>query len=153
MPEYKLKINGEVKTVNTDADTPLLWVLRDELGLTGTKFGCGKGLCGSCTVLINDEAERSCSVEVSKLQDKEILTIEGLARDREHPIFKSWIEFEASQCGYCQPGQIMTVLSLFNKHGKPSDADIETALTGVLCRCGTYPRIKKAVDQLFENRG
>jgi isoquinoline 1-oxidoreductase alpha subunit len=153
MPKYKLKINGKEELVEVDANTPLLWVLRDELGLTGTKFSCGKGLCGSCTVLIDGEAERSCSIPISDVGKREIVTIEGFAKNKNHPIFKSWIQNEVSQCGYCQPGQILTVASLLNKPQKPSYKEVETALTGVLCRCGSYPRIKTAVEELLKERG
>ncbi|MBK6681228.1 MAG: (2Fe-2S)-binding protein [Ignavibacteriales bacterium] len=153
MPEYKLNINGREERVVVEAGTPLLWVLRDELGLTGTKYACGKGLCGSCTVLIDGESDRSCSIPVETVGNRKITTIEGFAADKNHPIFKKWIEHEVSQCGYCQPGQILTVASLLNRPEKPSYTEMETALTGVLCRCGTYPRIKKAVEELLKERG
>lgn len=153
MPKYTLNINGKEESVDIDASTPLLWVLRDELGLTGTKYSCGKGICGTCTVLIDGVAERSCSVPVSHTVNKKIVTIEGFAKDKSHPIFKKWIEKEVSQCGYCQPGQILTVAALLNSEKKPTPQEIETALTGVLCRCGTYPRIKIAVEELMKERG
>lgn len=153
MPEFKLKLNGSEVSVDVDASTPLLWVLRDELGLTGTKYSCGKGLCGTCTVLLDGEIEKSCSIPVSQVGEKKIVTIEGFAKDKSHPIFKKWIEKEVSQCGYCQPGQILTVASLLNRKAKPTPQEIENALTGVLCRCGTYPRIKIAVDELMKERG
>ncbi len=148
MPEYKLKVNNKDKNVNVDPDTPLLWVLRDVLGLTGTKYGCGEGICGACTVHINGKAERSCSIAIQDAAGKKITTIEGLAENRSHPIFKKWIELEVPQCGYCQPGQIMTLAALLNKNPKPSQSEINDAMSGVLCRCGTYPRIRKAIDEI-----
>lgn len=148
MPEFKLNVNGVSRTVDVDENTPLLWVLRDNLHLTGTKYSCGIGLCGSCVVHLNGQAERSCSVTVKEAASKEILTIEGLAANPEHPIFKAWIDEEVSQCGYCQPGQIMTLAALLNENSTPSEKQIEETMSGVLCRCGTYPRIKKAIDKL-----
>lgn len=148
MPKYSLNVNGVKKTVDVDSDTPLLWVLRDNLNLTGTKYSCGIGLCGTCVVHINGLAERSCSVSVKDAADKNILTIEGLAENPDHPIFKAWIDQEVSQCGYCQPGQIMTLAALLNEKPNPSESEIEETMSGVLCRCGTYPRIKKAIDKL-----
>lgn len=148
MSEYKLKVNGVTRTVNADDDTPLLWVLRDNLQLTGTKYSCGIGLCGSCVVHIDGQAERSCSVTVKETASKEIVTIEGLAANPDHPIFKAWIDEEVSQCGYCQPGQIMTLAALLNENPNPTKKQIEKTMSGVLCRCGTYPRIKKAIDKL-----
>lgn len=150
MPEFKLLINRKNYTVNTEADTPLLWVLRDILGLTGTKYGCGEGLCGSCVVHINGKADRSCSIAVKDVVGKSITTIEGLAENPEHPIFKAWIELEVSQCGYCQPGQIMTLAALLNENPNPSKSEIEEIMSGVLCRCGTYPRIRKAIDKIVK---
>lgn len=151
MPEYKLKVNGSVQTVNVDEDTPLLWVLRDNLQLTGTKYSCGIGICGSCVVHIDGHAERSCSVTVKETASKEIITIEGLAANPYHPIFKAWIDEEVSQCGYCQPGQIMTLAALLNENPNPTEKQIEETMSGVLCRCGTYPRIKKAIDKLVSS--
>ena len=148
MPEYSLNVNGKQKKVNVDEDTPLLWVLRDTLGLTGTKFGCGEGICGSCTVHINGKAERSCTLSVQDVVGDEITTIEGLAENPDHPIFKTWIDLEVSQCGYCQPGQIMTLAALLNENPKPSKSEIEDTMSTVLCRCGTYARIHKAIDKL-----
>jgi isoquinoline 1-oxidoreductase subunit alpha len=149
MPQYSLNINGVKKTVDVDGDTPLLWVLRDNLQLTGTKYSCGVGLCGTCVVHIDGQAERSCSVSVKDAVDKSILTIEGLAENPEHPIFKAWIDQEVSQCGYCQPGQIMTLAALMDENPNPTEQQIEDTMSGVLCRCGTYPRIKKAIDKLL----
>lgn len=148
MSTFILNVNGENRTVEVDENTPLLWVLRDNLQLTGTKYSCGIGLCGNCVIHIDGIAERSCSVPVKSVSSKSILTIEGLAQNPEHPIFKSWIDHEVSQCGYCQPGQIMTIAALLNQNPNPSDKEIEDTMSGVLCRCGTYPRIKKAIDKL-----
>jgi isoquinoline 1-oxidoreductase alpha subunit len=148
MPEYILNINKKQYKVNATPDTPLLWVLRDNLGLTGTKYSCGEGICGSCTVHIDGEAERSCIISVEEVEEKDITTIEGLAENPDHPIFKAWIDLEVSQCGYCQPGQIMTLASMLNSKNKPSRQEIDNTMSTVLCRCGTYPRIRKAVDKL-----
>ena len=148
MPQYSLNVNGLNRTVDVEGDTPLLWVLRDNLQLTGTKYSCGVGICGTCVVHINGQAERSCSVSVKDASDKLILTIEGLAENPDHPIFKAWIDQEVSQCGYCQPGQIMTLAALMDENPKPTEQQIEDTMSGVLCRCGTYPRIKKAIDKL-----
>lgn len=152
MARFLFKVNGIKKTVDVDADTPLLWVLRDTLGLTGTKYSCGEGLCGTCTVHINGKAERSCSITIKEVQGKSITTIEGLAKNSNHPIFKTWIDLEVSQCGYCQPGQIMTLAAVLNEKDKPSKETIEEAMNGVLCRCGTYHRIGKAIDKLTEGK-
>ena len=148
MSDIILNVNGENSTVRVEEDTPLLWVLRDNLQLTGTKYSCGIGLCGTCVVHIDGIAVRSCSVSVKDAALKSILTIEGLAQNPDHPIFKSWIDHEVSQCGYCQPGQIMTIAALLNQNPNPSDKEIEDTMSGVLCRCGTYPRIRKAIDKL-----
>ncbi|HSW54473.1 MAG TPA: (2Fe-2S)-binding protein [Ignavibacteriaceae bacterium] len=149
MSTFILNVNGENRTVQVEENTPLLWVLRDNLQLTGTKYSCGIGLCGTCVVHIDGIAVRSCSVSVKDSALKSILTIEGLAQNPDHPIFKSWIDHEVSQCGYCQPGQIMTIAALLNQNPNPSDKEIEDTMSGVLCRCGTYPRIKKAIDKLI----
>lgn len=152
MPEYTIIVNGVKKVVNFDSDTPLLWVLRDDLQLTGTKYSCGIGICGACVVHIDGAAERSCSVTIKDAASKEIQTIEGFAENPDHPIFKAWIDQEVSQCGYCQPGQIMTLAALLNENSKPSEKQIEETMSGVLCRCGTYPRIKKAIDELVNEK-
>lgn len=144
MPEYKLNINGQSKTVNVDADTPLLWVLRDELNLVGTKYGCGIAQCGACTVHLDGKAIRSCSVPVSSVK-KEVTTIEGLSEDASHPLQKAWIEHDVPQCGYCQSGQIMNAAALLASNPSPSDSDIDDSMRGNICRCGTYNRIKKAI--------
>lgn len=144
MPEYTLKINGESKTVNVDADTPLLWVLRDNLQLVGTKYGCGIAQCGACTVHIDGEAMRSCSLPVSTIKE-EITTIEGLSTDGSHPVQQAWKEHDVPQCGYCQSGQIMSAAALLASNASPSDEDINDAMRGNICRCGTYNRIKEAI--------
>ena len=145
-----LKVNG--KTLETDAspDTPLLWVLRDHLGLTGTKFGCGKSLCGACTVHVDGSATRSCVTLVSMVAGKDIRTIEGLSADRSHPVQKAWLELDVPQCGYCQSGQIMAASALLAQNPAPSDADIDSAMAGNICRCGTYPRIRAAIHRAAE---
>lgn len=135
----------EIKLDVDDPDTPLLWVLRDQLDMTGTKYGCGIGICGSCTVLIDGIATPSCLVTISQVQDKEITTIEGLSPDGSHPVQKAWVESQVPQCGYCQSGQILTAVSLLNKVKQPDDGTIKDAMSGVLCRCGTYPRILEAI--------
>ena len=150
MPEFKLKVNNKQIKVDVESDTPLLWVLRDTLGLTGTKYGCGEGICGSCTVHINGKAERSCSIMIKDAAGKSITTIEGLAENPDNPIFRSWIELEVSQCGYCQPGQIMSLAALLNEKPKPTETEINDAMSGILCRCGTYHRIRKAIEKIVE---
>ena len=142
----KLKVNGSEHEVAAPDDMPLLWVLRDLLGLTGTKFGCGIAQCGACTVHIDGAAVRSCSVAVSAAAGKHITTIEGLSRDRSHPVQRAWAEVDVPQCGYCQSGQIMAAAALLEKNSKPSDADIDAAMTNI-CRCGTYQRIRAAVHR------
>jgi len=150
MPKYNLNVNNKKYTVDAEAGTPLLWVLRDNLGLTGTKYSCGAGICGSCAVHIDGKAERSCILSVENVQESSITTIEGLAENPDHPIFKTWIELEVSQCGYCQPGQIMTLAAMIDDNQKHSRKEIDDAMSTVLCRCGTYHRIRKAVDKLVE---
>jgi isoquinoline 1-oxidoreductase alpha subunit len=143
----KLNVNGQALDVAVEADTPLLWVLREQVGLTGTKYGCGIAQCGACSVHINGELRRSCSVPVGSVAaDDRIVTIEGLSRDRSHPVQRAWAELDVPQCGYCQSGQIMTAAALLAKSDKPSDADIDTAMTNI-CRCGTYQRIRAAVHR------
>jgi aerobic-type carbon monoxide dehydrogenase small subunit (CoxS/CutS family) len=145
-----LKVNGQ--TIETDAtpDTPLLWVLRDHLGLTGTKFGCGKALCGACTVHVDGSATRSCVTLLGAVTGKDIRTIEGLSSNRSHPVQKAWLELDVPQCGYCQSGQIMSATALLAQNPAPSDADIDTAMAGNICRCGTYPRIRAAIHRAAE---
>jgi isoquinoline 1-oxidoreductase alpha subunit len=144
MPSVTLTVNGKQQTVDVAADTPLLWVIRDNVGLTGTKFGCGIGECGACTVHIDGVATRSCQVPVSAVGAKKVTTIEGLSADRSHAVQKAWIADDVPQCGYCQSGQIMAVAALLATNKKPTDADIDTAITNV-CRCGTYQRIRGAI--------
>jgi aerobic-type carbon monoxide dehydrogenase small subunit (CoxS/CutS family) len=150
MAEIKFTVNGKPRSVSSSPDTPLLWVLRDDLGLTGTKFGCGAGLCGVCTVLSNGEAIRSCSVAVSEVKGKKITTIEGLSADGTHPLQKAWIAENVAQCGYCQTGQIMSAAALLAKNSTPSDEEIDEAMAGNACRCGTYQRIRKAIHRAAE---
>ena len=145
MPTFQLKINGVSQSVEADADTPLLWVLRDHVDLVGTKFGCGIAQCGACTVHVNGNATRSCSLPVSNLQGMEITTIEGLSENGDHPVQKAWKEIDVPQCGYCQSGQIMTAAALLENNPNPSDEDIDAAMNGNICRCGTYVRIKQAI--------
>lgn len=145
MPAYQLNINGEIRTINAEANTPLLWVLRDHLQLTGTKYGCGIAQCGACTVHFNGVAVRSCSVTVAAASRARITTIEGLSPDNSHPLQKCWIEEQVPQCGYCQSGFLMAGAALLKNNPNPSDAEIEAALQGHICRCGTYPRIHKAI--------
>ena len=143
----EFSVNGKAQQVDVDPAMPLLWVLRDTLGMTGTKFGCGMALCGACTVHINGEPARSCSTPVSTVAGKKITTIEGLSSDRSHPVQRAWIELEVPQCGYCQSGQIMSASALLAKHAQPTDAQIDEAMTGNVCRCGTYQRIREAIHR------
>jgi len=147
LPRYTLNINGRDRKVSVDEDTPLLWVLRDELGLTGTKFGCGRGLCGSCTVHLNGESTRSCMSTVDYAEGNDITTIEGLSPDVTHFIQEAWIAEEVPQCGYCQSGQVMAAAALLERNPNPSDQDIDMGMKMNLCRCGTYQRIKKAIHR------
>jgi aerobic-type carbon monoxide dehydrogenase small subunit (CoxS/CutS family) len=146
----KLTLNGQAKDIDVADDTPLLWVLRDTLGLTGTKFGCGMALCGACTVHLDGQPIRSCVTPISAAAGKSVTTIEGLSSDRSHPVQRAWIELEVPQCGYCQSGQIMSAAALLSKNPNPSDADIDGAMSGNICRCGTYQRIRKAVHRAAE---
>jgi aerobic-type carbon monoxide dehydrogenase small subunit (CoxS/CutS family) len=146
-------INGKTRTLeDVDPSMPLLWALRDLLGLTGTKYGCGMALCGSCTVHLNGQAVRSCVLPVAAAANAEITTIEGLAEDGDHPLQQAWIEEDVPQCGYCQAGQIMAAAALLNSNPQPSDRDIDQAMAGNLCRCGTYPRIRKAIHRAAGKR-
>ena len=145
MATFNLKINGENREIEVDPSTPMLWVLRDHLHLVGTKYGCGIAQCGACTVHLDGNAVRSCQLTVSSVGDQAITTIEGLSENGDHPVQKAWLEVDVPQCGYCQAGQIMTASALLDKNPNPSDAEIETAMNGNICRCGTYTRIKKAV--------
>jgi len=144
---HKLNVNGKNYSVDASPEMPLLWVLRDILGLTGTKFGCGMALCGACTVHLDGEATRSCVTPVSMAEGKRITTIEGLSPDRSHPLQQAWIAEEVPQCGYCQPGMLMTAAELLARKPKPTDQDIDAALATHVCRCGTYQRIRRAVHR------
>ena len=151
MPNYTLNINGKKITVNADEDTPLLWVLRDELSLKGTKFGCGIAQCGACTVHINDSAVRSCSLPVSSISGESITTIEGLSETGTHPVQLAWKEIDVPQCGYCQAGQIMTASAFLKEKPKPTKNEIREAMHGNICRCASYNRIEKAVKLAAKN--
>ncbi|PHN06701.1 (2Fe-2S)-binding protein [Flavilitoribacter nigricans] len=149
MPTYSLDINQQQFTVEAEADTPLLWVLRDELDLKGTKFGCGMAQCGACTIHLDGAPARACVLPVSAVGEARITTIEGLASGGQlHPVQKAWIAEDVPQCGYCQAGQIMSAAALLEKNPHPTEAEIEVAMQGNICRCGTYPRIKKAIQRL-----
>ena len=143
----RLTVNQRDHTVDTRPDTPLLWALRDTLGLTGTKYGCGMALCGACTVHVDGQPARSCVTPISALEGKSIVTIEGLSPDASHPIQRAWIAEEVAQCGYCQSGQIMSAAALLGRAPDPSDADIDAAMAGNICRCGTYQRIRRAIHR------
>jgi isoquinoline 1-oxidoreductase alpha subunit len=150
MAQISISINGESKTADVDPKTPLLWALRDTFGLTGTKYGCGIGQCGACTVILEGDAVRSCQTPVSRAAGKQVTTIEGLSKDRSHPVQRAWIEEQVPQCGYCQSGQIMAAAVLLKAIPMPTDADINDAMSGNLCRCGTYHRIRRAVHRAAE---
>jgi isoquinoline 1-oxidoreductase alpha subunit len=141
----EFKINGKPAKANAESDTPLLWVIRDELGMTGTKFGCGAALCGACTVHVNGQAVRSCQTPLASVAGKSVTTIEGLSKTSTHPLQVAWIKHEVPQCGYCQSGQLMSAAALLAKNNNPSDADIDSAMSGNLCRCGTYNRMRIAI--------
>ena len=145
MAKYNLKINGKIQKVDVDPTTPMLWVLRDHLNLQGTKYGCGVAACGACTVHLNGSAVRSCQLPVSSVKKQEITTIEGLSANGEHPVQKAWLDLDVAQCGYCQTGQIMSAASLLKTNPNPTDEDIENFMSGNICRCGTYTRIKAAI--------
>jgi aerobic-type carbon monoxide dehydrogenase small subunit (CoxS/CutS family) len=147
---FRLTVNGTVFQVDAEPETPLLWVLRDNIGLTGTKFGCGIAQCGVCTVHIDGEAVRACVIPLEGVADAEITTIEGLSDDNSHPVQRAWIEHTVPQCGYCQSGQIMTAAALLRQTPRPTDADIDAAMAGNLCRCGTYLRIRRAIHRAAE---
>ena len=142
-----LTVNNKVRNLDVDPETPLLWVLRDTLGLTGTKYGCGMALCGACTVHVNGEAVRACITPLESVKDKQILTIEGLSEDNDHPVQKAWIDEDVPQCGFCQSGQIMAAVALLARTPQPSDDDINEAMAGIICRCGTYQRIRQAIKR------
>lgn len=150
MASFQLSVNNKSVSVEAEPDMPLLWVLRDILDLTGTKFGCGVSACGACTVLINDHAMRSCQVSVKAAAGQTITTIEGLSEDGSHPVQKAWEKVAVPQCGYCQTGQMMTVVGLLKQNKKPSEEEIDAVMSQNLCRCGTYHRIKEAIHQVIE---
>ena len=145
MAKFNLKVNGLIQEVDVDPTTPMLWVLRDHVKLVGTKYGCGIAQCGACTVHLGDNAVRSCQLPVSAVGEQEITTIEGLSENGNHPVQKAWLEIDVPQCGYCQAGQIMSASALLKRNPNPSNEEIETAMNGNICRCGTYTRIKKAI--------
>jgi aerobic-type carbon monoxide dehydrogenase small subunit (CoxS/CutS family) len=145
MAAFNLNVNGENHAIDIDPTTPMLWVLRDHLNLPGTKFGCGIAQCGACTIHLNGEATRSCVMPVSAVGDAEVTTIEGLSENADHPVQKAWLEHDVPQCGYCQSGQIMSATALLAAKPQPSDADIDAAMAGNICRCGTYQRIRSAI--------
>ncbi|THV59537.1 (2Fe-2S)-binding protein [Flagellimonas alvinocaridis] len=151
MATFTLNINGKKQEVDVDPSTPILWVLRDHLNMVGTKFGCGIAQCGACTIHLDGTATRSCILPVSSIGDKKITTIEGLSENGDHPVQKAWLEVDVPQCGYCQAGQIMTASALLEKNPNPTDEEIETAMNGNICRCGTYVRIRKAVKMASES--
>jgi len=148
--ETKVSVNGEQRITDLDPRTPLLWVLRDTWNLTGTKFGCGIGQCGACTVILDGDAVRSCLTPLSRASGKQVTTIEGLSRDRSHPMQRAWLLEQVPQCGYCQSGQIMAAVVLLRANPHPTDEDINDAMTGNLCRCGTYHRIRRAIHRAAE---
>ena len=151
MATFNLFINGDTKTVDVDPSTPLLWVLRDHLDMVGTKYGCGIASCGACTIHVDGAATRACILPVSGVGDKKITTIEGLSEHGDHPVQKAWLEHDVPQCGYCQAGQIMTASAFLKENSNPSDEEIESAMHGNLCRCGTYTRIKAAIKTAAKN--
>ena len=151
MAAFKLRINGKSHEVDVDPSTPLLWVLRDNLNLVGTKFGCGIAQCGACTIHIDGSPARSCSVPVSSISDKKITTIEGLSAKGDHPVQKAWKDHDVAQCGYCQAGQIMSAAALLKDNKNPTDQDIDQAMNGNICRCGTYVRIREAIKTAAKN--
>ncbi|MBD3162042.1 MAG: 2Fe-2S iron-sulfur cluster binding domain-containing protein [Candidatus Eisenbacteria bacterium] len=153
MSTFNLRINGQARTLDAPGDMPLLWALRDRFGLTGTKYGCGVGQCGSCTVLLDGDPIRSCVTILSDVGERSIETIERFGEDGEHPLQRAWIEERVSQCGYCQPGQIMNAAALLAANAHPSDDEINRAMSGNLCRCGTYLRIRRAIRRASEDGG
>jgi isoquinoline 1-oxidoreductase subunit alpha len=151
MAIFSLNVNGKKQEVDVDASTPVLWVLRDHLNLVGTKFGCGMAQCGACTIHLDGTATRSCMLPISSVGDQKVTTIEGLSEKGDHPVQKAWLEHDVPQCGYCQAGQIMSAAALLKENPNPSDEQIETAMNGNICRCGTYVRIKAAVKTASKN--
>jgi len=151
MAIFNLNINGDTRKVDVDPSTPMLWVLRDHMGLVGTKYGCGEWVCGACTIHVDDEATPACKILVSEVGDQAITTIEGLSESGDHPVQKAWLKHDVSQCGYCQPGQIMRAAALLKKNPNPTDEEIEIAMDPAICRCGTYMRIKAAIKTAAES--
>ena len=151
--KIQLELNGQPKTVDVDPAMPLLWVLRDVLGLTGTKYGCGEALCGACTVHLDGQVVRACVTPIERAQGRRVTTIEGLSQSGDHPLQRAWVELGVPQCGFCQSGQIMTAAALLKKKPKPSDAEIDQSMAGNLCRCGTYTRIRDAIKKVAEEGG
>lgn len=145
MAQFNIKVNGKGHQVEVDPDTPILWVLRDSLGLVGTKFGCGISQCGSCTIHVDGEAARSCMLPISSIGNKSVTTIEGLSKNANHAVQEAWLEHDVPQCGYCQAGQIMNAAALLSQNSNPTDKEIDEAMNGNICRCGTYVRIKAAI--------
>jgi isoquinoline 1-oxidoreductase subunit alpha len=152
MARIDLQVNERTRSVEVEPDTPLLWVLRDTLGLTGTKYGCGMGLCGACTVHVDGEAVRSCQTPVSSIEGRKITTIEGLSLNRDHPVQRAWIEEQVPQCGYCQSGQIMQAVSFLARNPHPNREQIDNAMVGNICRCATYQRIRRAIQRAATER-
>jgi len=152
MPSLELNVNGRSHSIDASPEMPLLWALRDLIGLTGTKFGCGMGLCGACTVHVDGAAVRSCQLPLAAVREKRITTIEGLSNNTSHPVQQAWIAEDVPQCGYCQSGQIMSAAALLTRHPKPTDAEIDAAMAGNICRCGTYQRIRRAIHRAAEGR-
>jgi isoquinoline 1-oxidoreductase alpha subunit len=152
MAVYNLKVNGKTKQVDVDPATPILWVLREHLNMQGTKYGCGVAMCGACTIHLNGNAVRSCQLPVSAIGNKEITTIEGLSEKGDHPVQKAWLELDVVQCGYCQTGQIMSAAALLRTNPNPTDAQIEATMSGNICRCGTYLRIKDAIKSAAKQK-
>lgn len=150
MTRYTLQVNERSHVVEASPDTPLLWILRDHLGLTGTKYGCGTGVCGACTVHVDSRPERSCRIPVAELGPRKVLTIEGLDPKGQHPLQRTWVELDVPQCGYCQPGMIMSAAALLAQHPRPSDAQVDEALAGHVCRCATYLRIRQGIQRAVE---
>ncbi|MDP2469962.1 MAG: (2Fe-2S)-binding protein [Candidatus Palauibacterales bacterium] len=153
MPVYSLIVNGRRQQVDVPPDQPLLWVLREELGLKGTKYGCGAGICGACTVHLDGEPVRSCVTRIENAADRSVVSIEGLSPDGMDPLQRAWVELDVPQCGYCQPGQIMSAAALLASNPAPTDADVDRAMAGNLCRCGTYRRIRSAIHRAAELKG
>lgn len=151
MAQYTLNVNGEQHQVDVAADTPILWVLRDHLDLVGTKFGCGIAECGACTIHVDGVATRACTLAISKVGSGKIITIEGVGKEKEHALQKAWIEHDVPQCGYCQAGQIMNAAALLTRNPNPTDGEIDTAMNGNICRCGTYIRVKAAIKTAAAN--